>query len=97
MIEMTQTELDGMSTLPARRRLHARRAWAAVRTPGTWPIKLKAEVTRRIAVESASRHATVRRATACTDKTDRLASRPNHRIYDALRDMDERHDALMTD
>ena len=66
--------------------------------PDSWDLadKLKAEATRRIAAESASRHATVRRDTTCTDMADRHAERPNHRIYDALRDMDERHDAMMT-
>ena len=57
----------------------------------------KAEATRRIAAEAASREATVRRDTTCTDMTDRHAKRPNRRIYDALRDIDERHDDLMTD
>ena len=67
--------------------------------PDAWDLadQYKAEATRRIAAEDASRHAKVRRDTTCTDMADRHAERPNHRIYDALRDMDKRHDALMTD
>ena len=67
--------------------------------PDAWNLadQYKAEATRRIAAGSASRHATVRRDTTCTDRAERHAERPNHRIYDALRDMDERHDDLMTD
>ena len=67
--------------------------------PESWDLAdmYKAEATRRIAAEADSRHATVRNDTTCTDMADRHAERPNHRIYDAISDMDERHDALMTD
>ena len=66
--------------------------------PDAWGLadQFKAEATRRIAA-GASRHETVRNDTTCTDMADRHRERPNRRIYDALRDMNERHDALMTD
>ena len=93
---MTQREMDAMSTQQLDRAASQARmgggpdAWAAAD-------RLQAESKRRIAAESAERHATVRRDTTCTDKADRPRERPNHRIYDAIRDMDRRHDALMTD
>ena len=67
--------------------------------PDSWALAdmYKAEATRRIAAEDAKRQAKVRRDTSCTDAADRPRERPNHRIYDAIRDMDRRHDALMTD
>ena len=67
--------------------------------PDSWWLAdmFKAEATRRIAAEDDSRQAKVRRDTTCTDQADRPRERPNHRIYDAIRDMDRRHDAMMTD
>ena len=95
-MKMTQRELDGMSTS----QLDAAGLQARMGSgPDAWNLadQLKAEAKLRIATASASRHATVRRDTTCTDKIDRHAERPNHRIYDAIRDTDESHDALMTD
>ena len=96
MMMMTQRELDGMSTSQIEQAALQARMGSG---PDSWNLadQLKAEATRRIAAECARRHATVRSDTTCTDMDDRHAERPNHRIYDALRDMDERHDALMTD
>ena len=97
MTTKKQEELDAMTTNELDRA--ARQARGMGGGPDYWNLadQLKAEYNRRLKVEAEARLETVRRDTTCTDNADRHDERPNHRIYDALRDLDERHDDLMTD
>ena len=93
---MTKTEMSGMSINQLDQAAREARMGSG---PEAWALadQYKAEWKRRLTAGAVARQAKVLGDTRCTDATDRHAERPNHRIYDALRDMDKRHDDLMTD